>query len=228
MQLTICLLTQFCKIIIHIGKVGFGLAMKINSMNDAQDPYEHEEDAMGGNVETKSNGRILQETPIDFAATMRSLRVEMQSYREDNERMIKAQEEQNQLNTAMLQSLTDIQRHMNFGHQEINPEGSRSNTRRIKWSSSGSSDSEESIGGSSSSSHRIKRKRHCKKNSYGEFQKAKPPTFDGEVKNGQEAEAWLLGMRKYLQVQDYSGNMKARVSIFNLTRRESIWWEHFR
>ena len=52
--------------------------------------------------------------------------------------------------------------------------------------------------------------------------------FNGEVKNGQEVEAWLLGMRKYFQVQDYSGNMKARVAIFNLTGRESIWWEHFR
>ena len=45
---------------------------------------------------------------------------------------------------------------------------------------------------------------------------------------GQEDEAWLLGMRKYFQVQDYSGNMKARVVIFNLTGRAPIWWEHFR
>ena len=35
-------------------------------------------------------------------------------------------------------------------------------------------------------------------------------------------------MRKYFQVQDYSENMKARVVIFNLIGRESIWWEHFR
>ena len=60
------------------------------------------------------------------------------------------------------------------------------------------------------------------------FRKAKPPTFNGEVKTGQEAEAWLLGIRKYFQVQDYSGNMKARVAIFNLMGRASIWWEHFR
>ena len=33
-------------------------------------------------------------------------------------------------------------------------------------------------------------------------------------------------MRKYLQVQDYSRNMKARVAIFNLARRASIWWKH--
>ena len=48
-----------------------------------------------GNAETKSNGRIFQETPPYFVATMRSLRVEMQSYKEDNERLVKAWEEQN-------------------------------------------------------------------------------------------------------------------------------------
>ena len=62
---------------------------------------------MGENVrvrndETESNGRIFQDTPLDIAATMRSLRVELQSYIEDNERMIKAHEEQNQLNVTML------------------------------------------------------------------------------------------------------------------------------
>ena len=47
-------------------------------MNDAQDPYEHEEDAMGenvrvGNDDLESNGRRFQETPPDIAATMRIL-----------------------------------------------------------------------------------------------------------------------------------------------------------
>ena len=67
-----------------------------------------------------------------------------------------------------------------------------------------------------------------KNSSCGEFKKENPPTFDGEAKSGQEAESWILGTRKYFQVQDYSGNMKARVAIFNLIGRASIWWEHFR
>ena len=52
-------------------------------MNDyAHDPNVHKEDAMGGNVKTgnveiESNGRRFQDTPLDFAATMRSLRVEI-------------------------------------------------------------------------------------------------------------------------------------------------------
>ena len=101
----------------------------------------------------------------------------------------------------MLQIFTDIQIRMNSGHREVNPEGSRSSARRRKRSSSGSSDSEGSIGGSSSSSHRNKRKRRYQNHSHDEFKKARPPTFNGEAKTGQEAEAWLLGMKKYFQVQ---------------------------
>ena len=65
-------------------------------MNDAQDPYELEMDAMWENIqvenaETKSNGRRNQDIPLDIATTMRSLMVELKSYIEDNERMIIAQ-----------------------------------------------------------------------------------------------------------------------------------------
>ena len=35
-------------------------------------------------------------------------------------------------------------------------------------------------------------------------------------------------MRKYFQVQDYSGNLKARVAILNLKGRVSLWWDHLR
>ena len=55
-----------------------------------------------GNVESESIGRIYQETPLDITATIRSLRVEMQIYKEDNEIIIKAQEEKHNLNVAML------------------------------------------------------------------------------------------------------------------------------
>ena len=80
---------------------------------DAQNPNEYKECAMGenvqvGNYEIESNGRIFQDTPPDFAATMRSLRVDLESCREDNERMLKAQEDQNQINAAILQSFTEI------------------------------------------------------------------------------------------------------------------------
>ena len=128
----------------------------------------------------------------------------------------------------MLQSLTDLQRKIESGQGIVKPKGSKSNTRRRGRAASRSFDSKESSGDSISYSHKGNRKRHHRDCSRDEFKKAKPPTFDGEVKTRQEAEAWILGIKKYFQVQDYSENMKARVSIFNLNGRESIWWEHFK
>jgi hypothetical protein len=53
----------------------------------------------------------------------------------------------------------------------------------------------------------------------------KPNSFDGEIKKGEEAEAWLLGLKKYFRVPDFLENMKARVATFNLNGKASIWWE---
>ena len=116
---------------------------------------------------------------------------------------------------------------MSSGWHPTKTKGSKRSTKR-RSSSSRSSNSKVSTEDSSSSSYGEKRKRRYRNNSRDELKKARPPTFNGETKNDQEAEAWILGMRKYFQVHDYSGNMKDRVTIFNLTGRASIWWEHFR
>ena len=164
--------------------------MRTHDRYDAQYSYECTGDAMeenvrNGNDDIESNGRRFQETSSEVATTMRSL--------------IKAHEEQHQLNATMLQSLTDLQGKIDSGQGTARPEGSESSTRRRRRASSGSSDSEESSGDSSSYSHKRKRKRHHRDRSRDEFKKAKPPTFDGEVKTGQEAEAWLLGIKKYFK-----------------------------
>ena len=197
-----------------VGKVSCGSVMRTHDRYDARDSYERAGDAMGENVrneneDIESNGRRFQESLSDVAATMRSL--------------IKAYEEQHQLNAAMLQSLTNLQRKIDYGQGTTSLEGNKSSTRRRGRTYSGSSDSEESSGDSSFSSHKRKRKRHHRDRTRDEFKKAKPPMFDGEVKTGQEAEAWLLGIKKYFQVHDYSRNMKERVAIFNLNGRASIW-----
>jgi hypothetical protein len=41
----------------------------------------------------------------------------------------------------------------------------------------------------------------------------------------EEAEAWLLELKKYFRVHDFSENLKARVATFNLIRKASICWE---
>ena len=54
---TFCIIIVTSKATFHIvqfGKFGLGWAKKINIMNDAQDPYELETDAMGENIQVEN------------------------------------------------------------------------------------------------------------------------------------------------------------------------------
>ena len=42
------------------------------------------------------------------------------------------------------------------------------------------------------------------------FEKAKPLTFDGEIKKVEEIEAWPLGIEKYFRIHNYFENMKVK------------------
>ena len=57
----------------------------------------------------------------------------------------------------------------------------------------------------------------------GEFLKIKPPTFDGVEE--EVAEAWLINMKKYFQVGEYSNKIKARLDIYQLREKATLWWE---
>lgn len=59
----------------------------------------------------------------------------------------------------------------------------------------------------------------------GEFKKIKPSTFDRDSKTREEVEAWLLDIKKYFQIYNYSSNMKVRMAIYNLKGKASIWWQ---
>jgi len=60
----------------------------------------------------------------------------------------------------------------------------------------------------------------------GEFKKLKPPTFDGDLKKMEAAEASILGMNKLFELHEYIDNMKARVAIFCFKGKAYIWWEY--
>jgi hypothetical protein len=74
-------------------------------------------------------------------------------------------------------------------------------------------------------------KKHMKKSGVdeleGEMKKIKPPTFYGEHKNDDNAETWLLGMRKYFQLHNYSSQAEGRISIYRLKGKASMWWYQF-
>jgi hypothetical protein len=59
----------------------------------------------------------------------------------------------------------------------------------------------------------------------GEMNKIKPPTFDGEHKKEEYVETWLLGMRKYFQLQNYSSHAEGRIVMYQLKGKTSMWWD---
>ena len=73
-------------------------------MNDAKYPYEHYDNILGENMlqdnaETESNGRLEQITLQNFIEILKGF----------NEILMKDQEQQNQINDYILQSLIDMQ-----------------------------------------------------------------------------------------------------------------------
>ena len=58
-----------------------------------------------------------------------------------------------------------------------------------------------------------------------EFKKENPSTLDVEVKKSKDPEAWLLGMKNFFRLHDYSENMKTTLATFILKSKEKIWWE---
>jgi hypothetical protein len=157
----------------------------------------------------KSNGhrsRGEQETLIE---TVRSLKIEVQSYKEDNERLMR---EQNQINAQVLQSLNQLHGKARNGsdlrqeEEEIYHER-RGNYRRDAHSRSASRThrhhsppystrkfyaSEDSISSPEVSHVRHQRRRHELDSLQGELRKLKPPSFDGEREREDDVEAWFL------------------------------------
>jgi hypothetical protein len=104
-------------------------------MEDAQRTYSHKKEAKGqninlGNEETKSNGHRSRVEPVELVETMRSLRMGVQSYRAYNEKIIRVQEEQNQINTQLLQSLNQLQRQVKNRSGSRHEEEGRLHARR--------------------------------------------------------------------------------------------------
>ena len=44
------------------------------------------------------------------------------------------------------------------------------------------------------------------------------------MNTGEKSKEWLLGMRKYFRVHNYSSEMKAHLAIYNLNGKEARWW----
>jgi hypothetical protein len=62
----------------------------------------------------------------------------------------------------------------------------------------------------------------------GEIRKLKTPSFNGEREREDDVEAWLLGLKRYFQLHNYSSNLEARISTYHLHGKDAIWWDQLK
>jgi hypothetical protein len=120
----------------------------------------HEVGEGSHNRDEYSDERRAAGTPLGLAETVRSLMVELQSDKADNERMMKEQEKQTEINAVLLQSLSDLQRQMkhepeNQKHGHIIGHTERSTSKKVHSRGKGKAlddSSEKELGNSRGSS----------------------------------------------------------------------------
>eukprot|EP00253_Pinus_taeda_P011891 PITA_11891 len=158
-------------------------------------------------VQLGEEARVTNQAILE---TVQELKNEMARLREDNARITLEQErilkslsdKQNQLPanpSAEQQRMSEEQNH------HIPPEGSEEMEER----------SDNVFDQQTSKRQKVELQ--------GEFRKIKRPHFDGEQEEA--AEAWIINMNKYFQLYEYDNNLKARLAIFQLQGKATLWWE---
>jgi hypothetical protein len=62
----------------------------------------------------------------------------------------------------------------------------------------------------------------------GELRNLKPPSFEGEREREDDVEAWLLGLRRYFQLHNYSSNLESRISTYHLHGKDAMWGDQLK
>ena len=132
----------------------------------------------------------------------------MESVKKENERIMKAQEELNQILKEKFQTEGRSKRSES---EEVSHHRRSKKVKLVKTKSSSSSEGfgeQQSYHTNSDSSEVELYDRKKKYRPYeeipGEFKKIKPPNFNGETEKWEEVESWLSGMRKYFHIYNYS------------------------
>jgi hypothetical protein len=144
---------------------------------------------------------------------------------------VKVKDRQGKLNLKFLQSLERIENKLEKGRDSSMTESRRDHGRRSR-SKSGSRchsrsqrHSDSKTHSSSSPSPTQKHRKSGREELKGEMNKIKPPTFDGEHKKEEDDETWLLGMKKYFQLHNYSSHVEGRIAMYQLKGKASMWWD---
>ena len=154
------------------------------------------------NLPRDSIPKYLTTNSSELLQTIRDLKSEMESVKWENERILRAQEELNQILTERFQTEGRGRR------TESEDTSHQHKSKKMKHTKTESSSSFEVFGEQwnfHSTSDSSDDNLYTKKMKYkpyekisGEFKKIKPPTFNGKTEKGGEFESWLSGMKKYL------------------------------
>jgi hypothetical protein len=60
------------------------------------------------------------------------------------------------------------------------------------------------------------------------MRKLKSPSFEGEREREYDVEAWLIGLKRYFQLHNYSSNLEARIATYHLHRKAAMWWDQLK
>jgi hypothetical protein len=186
---------------------------------------ESAEIRMEGNLQQGPPGDPRQNSdgssPMEVLETMRNLIVELQVFKADNEKLKKAQQEQKEINEVQLHSIVTKKIPKDDNHdEEVSKRASKNSgleTEKGYSSSEGTPSAEDKT--------IPDRKRKQVYHLEGEFKNIKLATFDGESRTGEEVEAWLLDIKKYFTIYNYSSNMKVKMAIYNMKGKANIWWQ---
>eukprot|EP00253_Pinus_taeda_P014588 PITA_14588 len=158
-------------------------------------------------VQLGEEARVTNQAILE---TVQELKNEMARLREDNARLTMEQE-------RILKSLSDRQNQV-----PVNPSAEQQRMSQEQNHHMPPEGSEEREERSDNVLDQQTSKRQ-KVELQGEFRKIKPPHFDGEQEEA--AEAWIINMNKYFQLYEYDNNLKARLAIFQLQGKATLWWE---
>jgi hypothetical protein len=176
---------------------------------------------------------------------VRSLKMEVQSYKADNERMMG---EKSQINDRVFQILNQLQRQTKKGSNSRQEEGGKCHEIRDSHGRDGYSRSANRAHGhhsppysgrkfdasddpvSSPKVSPIKQQRVKQEvdSLQGEMRKLKPPSFDGEREREDDVEAWFIGLQIYFQLHNYLSNLEANISTYHLHRKATMWWDQLK
>jgi hypothetical protein len=168
---------------------------------------------------------------MNMAETIKNLQKDAQSHKADNERLMKAKENQDDFNMKLLEGLNRIENKLvkksdlsrSKSHKYLEEKGEVKSASRHHHHPH--RHSHKRAGNNSSLSPIIRYKRYGVDELRGEMNKIKPPTFDGEHKKDEDAKTWLLGTRKYFQLHNYSSHLEGRITIYQLKGKASMWWD---